>query len=79
MTITKTIGYAYPSSPIARAKGYNTSGCWYIAIYDESRPLSENDIAYAAFYKRDVMLMVPVVVSNHVKWGHYSMHNFDEV
>lgn len=35
MQQTKSIEYAYPSSPFAVANGFEYSGCWYVALYND--------------------------------------------
>lgn len=54
MAITKNIGYAYPTSPLARELGYKSSGYYYLAVYDDARPITRHDVVYACLNLRDV-------------------------
>jgi hypothetical protein len=74
MSKVKTVGYAYPTSPIAAYRGASKAGCWYLAVFDEGKPLHERDVIYSAENKRDVLSMVNSLVPESIAWGKYSMH-----
>lgn len=74
MAITKNIGYAYPTSPLAKELGYNQTGCYYVAVYDDSRAITRHDVCCVAFDKAAVIAMVPSFAGKHVAWGEYSMY-----
>lgn len=67
---TKNIGYAYPSSFIAKAKGYNKVGCYFLAVYDESKPMSVKDIIVASYEKESVK---SAANAYDLPYGKYSM------
>lgn len=71
--ITKNIGYAYPTSPLAKAKGLYKSGCYYIAVYDDSRPITEHDVIYTCLTVQDAMHMIDHIVDKSIPYGKYSM------
>lgn len=77
MAITKNIGYAYPYSQLAKGLGYNQTGCYYVAVYDDSRAITRHDVCCAAFDKAGVIAMVPSFVGKHAAWGEYSMYKGD--
>jgi len=74
MTITKNIGYAYPTSPLAKELGYGPVGCWYIALYDDDNPIKNNNVCAAAEKREGLISLVPAFAGSHVAWGKYSMH-----
>jgi hypothetical protein len=53
--ITKNIGYAYATSPIAEEMKMSDTGCWYLALYDDSKPMSVKDVIMAATNKEAVI------------------------
>ncbi len=66
---TKRINYAYPTSDIAKSKGYFHSGCWYLAICDEE--ITKDDIIYCSLEIDDVILTAETNLYNF-EWHHYS-------
>jgi hypothetical protein len=44
----KTIGWAYPFSGVAHKTGHSTTGCWYVACYDEQKPMEYSDIVFSS-------------------------------
>lgn len=67
---TKNIGYAYASSPIAKHMKMNNTGCWFVAIYDDSKPMQEKDVVFASVSQ----LAVHDVAKLHdYPFGKYSM------
>lgn len=69
---TKTIGYAYPTSPLAKDLGYNESGVWYIAVYDDSKPITVHDVVYASVSKNNVDTAVNHFAPEDMAYGAYS-------
>jgi hypothetical protein len=53
--ITKNIGYAYATSPIAKKMKMSGTGCWFLALYDDSKPMSVKDVIMAATNKEAVI------------------------
>lgn len=71
---TKTLGYAYPTSPIAKYMGYNHSGCWYLAVIEELKPIKETDIVYACESKEKAIGMVKQCLPIELEWDTYSFY-----
>lgn len=74
MATTKNIGFAYPTSPLAKELGYGQSGCYYVAVYDDLLPITRNDVLYACFTLQNVVYMVPSIVPDGLEWGIWSMY-----
>lgn len=73
MSITKNIGYAYPSSPLAKELGYNKTGCYYVAVYDDSRAITRHDVKHAC-YALSVSVQIIKSVYRELEYGRYSMY-----
>ena len=70
--ITKNIGYAYPSSQLANMLDFGKSGCYYLALYDDSKPLNHNDVYFA---HKDMQTVKDYSKSyTNLSWGKYSMY-----
>lgn len=73
---TKCIGYAYPTSTIAKQHGYNKSGCWYLAIGPSMDFDHLRDIRFTAINKSTVLLAAEGF--KDLPWDHWSMHENEE-
>lgn len=68
---TKNIGYAYATSDIAKHMGFNATGCYFVAVYDDSKPMTAKDVVFASNDKESVL----VEADMHVyPVGKYSMN-----
>lgn len=79
MSKVKYIGYAYPTSPIAASRGASKTGCYYLAVFDEKKAMTEHDVIYSAINKADVVAMVDHLVDAAIPYNMYSMHKDDVV
>jgi hypothetical protein len=71
MSITKEIGYAYPTSIIAKQQGFSDMGCWYLAICDGDKIDLTKDIVFA---HPDKFFVLAAAAHHPHEWSAYSMH-----
>lgn len=73
MAITKNIGYAYPSSQMAKMLDFGKSGCHYLAIYDDAKPVKYSDV-YFAHKSLDAVIERGNQGTEAEPWGKWSMY-----
>jgi hypothetical protein len=71
--ITKNIGYAYPSSQLAKMLDFGKSGCYYLAIYDDTMSVKYSDV-YFAHKNLGVVVERANQGTEQEPWGEYSMY-----
>ncbi len=70
----KSIGYAYPTSPIAEAAGFRREGCHYIAVKEAGKSLEITDLVYVCSKLKDAVAMIDHAVDVTVPYCRYSMY-----
>lgn len=68
---TKNIGYAYASSDIAQYMGFSKTGCYFVTVYDDSKPMKKTDVVFASENKEKVQDWALNIKS--YPYGTYSM------
>lgn len=67
---TKNVGYAYPTSDIAKHMDCIKTGCYFLAVYDDSKPMDVDDIIIAC---NDKMVLKGIADDYEMPYGTYSM------
>lgn len=76
-TKVKCLFYAYPSSIVANALGHKSTGCHYLFIGDEDKPISK-PLEGIVFSSPNAKEVLDKAAEYPEPWGNYSMHKTAE-